>query len=113
MLHEGFDDEVNAAFDQSQILGGAYLDELAVGRKLLVQTDNTLYIIEHRKDGLYISGDQEFCPEPTKCSIHGSNFGGSMLKMNFVGRGMFLEFTVDGRIGVIVTCQILEVTEIT
>jgi hypothetical protein len=112
MLHENFSDEVNAAYDESELAGGGYLDKLAVGKKLQVQTKKSLYIIERREDGLYISGNAKYCPEPVKCRIPGSNFGGSMLKMNFVGRGMFLEFIVDGTNKTIVTSEISEVTEI-
>jgi len=109
--HPNLSDEVNAAIAESELAGGVFLDNLAVGRKLLVQTKNTLYTIERREDKLlYISGNEKYCPTPVKCIISGSNFGGSMLKMNFVGRGMFLEFVVDGK--TIVTSQIAEVAEI-
>lgn len=120
--HPNLSKEINDAIAESELAGGAYVDKLAVGRKLLVQTRNTLYIIERREDGLYISGHAKYCPVPTKCVISGSNFGGSMLKMGFVGRGMYMEFMVevpesqrkigyvDGH-GRIVTSQIQEVTE--
>lgn len=112
MLHENFSDEVNAAHDKSEILGGAYLDKLAVGKKLLVQTKHTLYTIERREDSLYISGNAKYCPEPTACRIPGSNFGGSMLKMKFIGRGMYMEYHTDAHPKRIVTSEIQEVTEI-
>ena len=112
MLHDNFSDEVNAAYDESQTQGGAYLDKLPVGKKLLVETINRDYIIERREDGLYIQGHPEYCPTPTKCRIPGSNFGGSMLKMNFVGRGMFLEFHTDAHPKRIITSQIWEVIEV-
>ncbi len=110
--HPNLSDEINEAIAESELAGGAYIDKLAVGKKLQVQTRNTTYIIEKREDGLYISGNAKYCPEPVKCRIPGSNFGGSMLKMNFVGRGMFLEFIVDGTNKTIVTSEISEVTEI-
>src|SRR5271155_3839443 len=94
--HPNLSDEVNNAIAESELAGGVFLDKLAAGKKLQVQTKKTLYTIERREDGLYISGNAKYCAEPTKCRIPGSNFGGSMLKMNFVGRGMFLEFIVDG-----------------
>ena len=34
----------------------------------------------------------EYCPDPVLVTIDGSNWGGSMLKMSFIGRGMRLEF---------------------
>ena len=39
-----------------------------------------------------ISGHPVFCPQPTRVYIHGSTWGGSMLKESFIGRGMHLEF---------------------
>lgn len=110
--HPNLSDEVNNAIAESELAGGVFLDKLAVGKKLQVETRNTTYTIERREDGLYISGNAKYCPEPVKCSIPGSNFGGSMLKMNFVGRGMFLEFHTDAHPTVIVTSQIQEVTEV-
>lgn len=109
--HPNLSKEINDAIAESELAGGADLKKLAVGKKLLVQTRNTLYTIERREDSLYISGNARFCPEPVKCSIPGSNFGGSMLKMNYVGVGMYMEFYVEGNPRVIVTSEIQEVTE--
>jgi len=39
-----------------------------------------------------ISGHPEFCPEPVEVLIQGSTWGGTMIKMYFIGRGMFLEY---------------------
>lgn len=122
--HPNLSDAINNAFAEQELLGGVWLkppqgeavkDEpyLATGKTLHVQTRNTLYVIEKRGDDeFYISGSKKYCPEPVKCDILGCNFGGSMLKMNFVGRGMFLEFIVDGTNKTIVTSEISEVTEI-
>jgi len=41
---------------------------------------------------VFISGHPEFCPDPSEVWINGSTWGGSMLKMNYVGHGMHLEF---------------------
>ena len=47
----------------------------------------------NRGDGkALISGHPEFCPDPVLVTVDGSNWGGSMLKMSFIGRGMHLEF---------------------
>jgi len=110
--HPNLRSEINNAIMESELAGGAYLSRLAVGRKLLVQTRNTLYSIERRADGLYISGNAKFCPKPVKCKIPGSNFGGSMLKMDFVGRGLYMEFTTEDHPTVICTSQIQEITEV-
>lgn len=95
--HPNLSDEINRNIAQSEADGGMSLKSLAVGKTLMIQTKNTLYRIEKRGESeFYISGNQRFCPESTKANIHGSTWGGSMLKMGFVGIGMRLEFSVEG-----------------
>lgn len=129
MNHPNLSNEINNNISKSEIEGGVWVtmptgtqsmaeakekgNVLAVGRALLIQTKNTLYKLEKRaEDDFYISGNQRFCPEPTKCSIHGSTWGGSMLKMGWVGRGMHLEFSIPGSYGSITTTEISEITEV-
>lgn len=81
---------------KSEVDGGIWLKDIPIGKIVLVQTNNTLYRIEHREDGFYIQGNHRFCATPTKTSISGSTFGGSMLKMGFIGIDMFLEFYIEG-----------------
>ncbi|MEX1063866.1 MAG: hypothetical protein WD898_03930 [Candidatus Paceibacterota bacterium] len=81
---------------ESFLAGGAKLNELRVGSRLAVTTENRTYIIEKRGlDDYYISGHPEFCPEPTKAFNIGSTWGGSMMKCRFVGRDMCLEFRTE------------------
>jgi hypothetical protein len=110
--HPNWDDAVNAAVMRNEVMGGADLKQLAVGKRLIVKCQDCTLTVERREDGLYISGHDKFCPMPTKCSIPGSNYGGSMLKTNWVGRGMFMEFHTDTHPKRIVTSEILEVTEV-
>ena len=56
-----------------------------------------------------ISGHPEFCPEPVLVRIEGSNWGGSMLKASYVGRGMHLEFRHPNYPVPIVTSLIQEI----
>lgn len=88
--------QIEANMAQSEADGGVWLKDVPVGKMLLVQTNNTLYKIEHREDGWWIEGNQRFCPIPTKTTISGSTWGGSMLKIGFVGVGMRLEFHLEG-----------------
>ncbi len=91
--HPNFSDVVNRNFIQSEIEGGVYLDELPHGTVLQVQTQNREYRIVNCGSGrALISGHPEFCPDPVLVHIDGSNWGGSMLKTSFIGRGMHLEF---------------------
>lgn len=77
---------------KSEIDGGMKVENLPVGKTLEFRTENHTYTLEHRSDGYYLSGHPDICPEPMKVEIIGSNFGGSALKKEFIGRGLFLEF---------------------
>jgi hypothetical protein len=93
MPHAGFSDEVNSNIAQSEIDGGVHLDDLSEGAVLEVETQHHLYTIVNRARGhALISGHPKFCPEPLPVSIAGSTWGSSMLKLQFIGRGMHLEF---------------------
>jgi len=88
-----FGDSVNRNIIQSQIEGGVHLSRLAPGTILEVETQNRAYTIDYRGSGqALISGHPVFCPKPVLVNIHGSTWGGSMLKERFIGRGMRLEF---------------------
>jgi len=91
--HPNFSDAVNCNFVQSEIEGGVYLEDLAPGAVLEIETQNRSYTLINRGQGnALIWGHPEFCPDPVLVRIEGSNWGGSMLKASFIGRGMHLEF---------------------
>jgi hypothetical protein len=91
--HPHFSDEVNRNIIQSEIEGGVHLRDLSPGSVLSIQTQNHLYrMVVSNDDTALISGHPEFCPEPAEVRIHGSTWGGSMIREKFVGRGMRLEF---------------------
>ncbi len=86
-------DAVNDCIVQSEIEGGVHLNDLPPGTLLEVQTQNRSYRIEYQGSGqALISGHPVYCPRPTLVNIHGSTWGGSMLKTRYIGRGMRLEF---------------------
>lgn len=103
-------DDINSNIAQSEIDGGAWLNKLEVGKGLQVETKNTIYFIEKRVEGFFIHGHNRICPTPVEASIPGSTWGGSMLKMGFIGRGMHMEFSVNGKL--YTTSTIQEVTEV-
>lgn len=91
--HPNLSDEVNANIVQSEIEGGVFLDNLAGGDVLEVETQNRWYTVVVGGDGKdLIWGHPQYCPEPVAVNIEGSTWGGSMLKVRFVGRGMHMEF---------------------
>ncbi|SPE31080.1 conserved hypothetical protein [Candidatus Sulfopaludibacter sp. SbA3] len=90
---EHLDDMVNGHIVQSEIEGGVHLHDVQPGTVLEVMTQNRSYTLEYQGRGqALISGHPVFCPEPVLVSIHGSTWGGSMLKERYIGRGMHLEF---------------------
>ena len=109
MPHASLSDEVNRNIAQSEIEGGVYLDNLSDGEVLEVETQNRWYtIVVGRRGKDLIWGHPQYCPEPVAVRIEGSTWGGSMLKVRFVGRGMRLEYQhpADRRI---VTSRIMNV----
>ena len=71
---------------------------LAVGRVLTITTQNTDYTLEKTGDAEFlISGNYRLCPQPTKCEIQGSTWGGSIMKMGWIGLGMCLVYVIDGK----------------
>jgi len=91
--HPSFSDEVNRNIIRSEIEGGAYLDHLSEGAVLEVETQNHRYTVVNCGRGqALICGHPQYCPDLVLVNIAGSTWGGSMLKMRFIGRGLHLEF---------------------
>src|SRR5215472_1382549 len=109
--HPNFSDTINCNIVQSEIEGGVDLRHLAPGTVLEVQTQNHVYRIVSERDGeAWISGHPVFCPNPVFVDIHGSTWGGSMIRERYIGRGMHLEFGHPDYWRV-TTSRILEVQE--
>ena len=108
--HANLDDRINAAIAQSEVDGGVWLDKLPAGTTLQIKTANRLYLLKKQHSTCcerhcLILGHPTYCPNWTACRVAGSTFGGSMLKVGFVGVGMRLEFTTDAH-GTITTSVI-------
>ena len=104
-------DAINRNMIQSEIEGGVHLRDVRPGTVLELETENRFYTIAYEGGGeAWISGHPVFCPEPVLVRIHGSTWGGSMLKEQFIGRGMHLEFRHPAFLP-ITTSRILEVRE--
>ncbi len=104
-------DLYNHRMIQSEIEGGVDLRRVPPGATIEVQTQNRSYTIVTRGfNDVEISGHPKFCPEPVAARIHGSTWGGAMLKQYFIGRGMQMEFQIAGCLP-ITTTQIVEVRE--
>ncbi|HYN15503.1 MAG TPA: hypothetical protein VES66_06920 [Terriglobales bacterium] len=112
--HPNLSDEVNHSIAQSEVEGGVHLEDLARGSRLEVQTQHRWYTVINCGDGwALISGHPKYCPRPLPVRILGSNWGGSMLKMRFIGRSMHLEFKHPEYRTPIITSRIVEIREAT
>ena len=108
--HQNLSDQINGNIIRSEIEGGVYLKDLPDEATLEVVTQNRGYTMIVRRDGsAWIWGHPEFCPEPVLVRITGCNWGGSMLKTAYLGRGMHLEFRHPDYRGPIVTSQIVDI----
>ena len=108
--HDNLSDRINANIVRSEIEGGVDLRQLPPESKIEVATRNRAYLIVVLRDCLaWISGHPEFCPEPVLVRINGSNWGGSMIKTAYLGRGMHLEFRHPQYEGMIVTSPIEDI----
>jgi len=90
--NKNLSDQINNNIHQSEVNGGLFLTDVAIGETVSAKTRNTLYTINKTGENDYlISGSKKYCPQPTDCKIAGSTWGGSMLKIGFIGIGMHLE----------------------
>jgi hypothetical protein len=110
--HPNLSDEVNANIVQSEIEGGVSLGDLPPSTVLEIQTQHHRYTAVFLGESqALISGHPEYCPEPVLVAIAGSTWGGSMLKLRYIGRGMHLEFCHPEYRTPIVTSRIQNVRE--
>jgi hypothetical protein len=110
--HPNLADEVNSAIIQSELEGGVFLRDLPPATVLEIQTLHHRYIaVLLGGNDAMLSGHPEFCPEPVQVAIAGSTWGGSMLKLQYVGRGMHLEFRHPEYPTPIITSPIQEIRD--
>ncbi|SPF35150.1 conserved hypothetical protein [Candidatus Sulfotelmatobacter kueseliae] len=110
--HPNLADEVNGRIIQAEIEGGVFLNDLPPSTVLEIQTMHHRYtaVLLGGSEAL-LSGHPEFCPTPVHVAIAGSTWGGSMLKLQYVGRGMRLEFRHPEYATPIVTSAIQEIRD--
>ncbi len=110
--HPNLSDEVNRNIIQSEIEGGVFLELLPPDTVLQIRTQHHFYTALLLGEGLaLISGHPQYCPQPVQVIIAGSTWGGSMLKVRFIGRGMQMEFHHPAYASPIVTSPIQEICE--
>ncbi len=78
---------------------GIGLGELDALTTLLVKTLNSIYriiVLEPPQPRILIQGGQ-FFPQPTEARLAGASFGGSMLKLSWLGCGLRMEVCSEGQ----------------
>jgi hypothetical protein len=104
-------DEIASDRGRPETKQGVFLEELAPGEIIEVETKHHSYLVENYGKGqILISGHPEYCPHPVLVDVYGSTWGGAMLKPGFIGRGMHLEFRHPSY-GVIHTSRIREIRQ--
>ena len=108
--HLNLSDTVNHHIMQSEIEGGVYLRDLSEGTAIEIETRNHTYTLVAcgYRDAL-LHGHPQLCPEPVRVVIHGSTWGGAMLKEGFIGRSMHLEFSHSAYPQPITTSRIVQI----
>ena len=97
---------------QSEIEGGVFLEDLSPSTVLQIETKHHCYTtVVLGGSQVLICGHPTYCPQPIKVNIAGSTWGGSMLKLRFLGRGMCLEFCHPEYRTPIITSPIREIRE--
>lgn len=93
MPHPNPNDETDREAGQPGSEDGVYLDDLADGAALELETKHHHYtIVKSAHTQARIAGHPKFCPEPVTVEIYGSAGGGFSLRPGYIGRGMHLVF---------------------
>ncbi|HVR30930.1 MAG TPA: hypothetical protein VMS86_15510 [Thermoanaerobaculia bacterium] len=85
--------------DEVARVGGLSIAELDPITPLVVRTENSLYriiVLEPRGRRILVQGGA-FFPDSTPAELEGSSLGGSMLKQGWIGPGLRMEISSEGK----------------
>jgi len=94
-------------------VGGVSIAELEPITPLVVRTENSLYritILEPRGRRILVQGGAYF-PESTPAELEGSSLGGSLLKQGWIGPGLRMEISSEGKRVVTSRVRSMEIRE--
>ena len=106
--HRTLDGFVEAASETD----GVGLTDVDTFTTLVVQTDNSVYqitVLQPYKREVVVQGGA-FFPERTRAYLSGSSFGGSCLKLGWVGVGLHMEFLAADRDQWVLTSHVRSIT---
>ncbi len=116
MEHPGekhIDPRLLAKIKQSEKDGGIFLKDIPDRHIVEVHTQNSVYtiaVIDKDQSKVAIQGNNKHLLHPEVCYLRGSTFGGSMIKVGWIGVGMHLE--VNPATGVIMTTSSVKTVKI-
>lgn len=116
MEHPGeknLDPRLLAKIKQSEKDGGVFLQEIPNGHIVEVHTGNSVYtiaVIDKEKNKVAMQGNGKHLQQPTVSYLQGSTFGGSLIKVGWIGVGMHLEAQLAG--GGVLTTSVIQTVEI-
>ena len=90
---------LNGFVEAASQADGVGLTDVDTFTTLVVKTDNSVYqitIVQPYKREVFVQGGA-FFPERTRACLSGSTFGGSCLKLGWVGIGLHMEFLAKDR----------------
>ena len=90
---------LNGFVEAASQADGVGLTDVDTFTTLVVKTDNSVYqitIVQPYKGEVFVQGGA-FFPERTRACLSGSTFGGSCLKLGWVGIGLHMEFLAKDR----------------
>jgi hypothetical protein len=94
--------------DAASVCDGISVLDLEPLTVLRVETRNSIYrIVVSQRTAVFVQGGQ-FFPEPSAAHLAGATFGGSFLKIGWIGVGMRMEICGDD--GAIVTSPVRRIT---
>ena len=88
MTHPNLSPEINAAMASLKDMVGLFLRDLPAGHVVEVRTRNSTYLLS--REGVVVGGKYD------GWRVNGSTFGGSMIRLGWVGEGMSLEIQSTG-----------------
>lgn len=84
---------------QQMELEGIEIDKIKLGEQVVVETKNSTYTFE-RIEGdrkVKIQGGKHF-PEEREATLVGSTFGGSLMKLGWIGYKMHMEIAFEDKV---------------
>ena len=111
MAHPGekhIDPRLLEKIKQSEKDGGIFLKDVPDNHIVEAHTQNSIYaiaLVDKEKGRVAVQGNNKHFIQPEVCYLRGSTFGGSMIKIGWIGVGMHLELNLTSG-GILTTSSI-------